>query len=142
MEKELIFELIYQITSLESLSKLDEICSKIFKLGIEHLNKAYKLLETDKEEGKKEFYVGDTYLLTLDQIFGERLGPVMLNARLKRLGINELEFITKIDQGKEEEIDPKLKELVEYYKLLKKWKQACWEPGEKVLEIKRKLENK
>lgn len=141
MRKELIFDLVYQIVSLESMEKLDQICSQIFKEAENHLSKAYELFEAGKkEEGKSEFYIGDTYLISLDQILGERLAPIMLNVNLKKKGVEDsLDFISKIDQGREAEINPELKNLVQFYKIIKNWKQKCWEPGEKVLEMKGKL---
>lgn len=141
LEKDLIFDLIYQITSLESVPEMDRICSRIFALAQKHLKRAYKLIDEKKlEEGKKEFYIGDTYLLAIDQVLGERLGPVMLNVHLRRFGIKDsLEFMTKIDQKKEHEIEPELKDLVDYYKIIKKWKQKCWLSGEKVRKFKNKL---
>lgn len=141
MGKDLIFDLIYQITSLESVSKLDNICSKIFELASNHLKKAFDLFKKNNlNEGKKEFYIGDTYLLAIDQILGERLGPVMLSAQLKRYGVNNsLEFMNKIDQKREDEIDSRLEDLVDFYKVIKKWKQNSWGLGKRVLEFKNRI---
>ncbi len=139
MKKALIFDLVYQIVSLESNEKLEKACEKIFEEAQKHLEKAYSLFNAGKKEaGKEEFYIGDTFLISLDQILGERLGPIMLKVNLNKKGVeNDLEFMTKIDKG--EAVAPELSSLADFYKSIKKWKQKCWGPGEKVLEIKKNL---
>jgi len=113
-DNNLIFKLLYIITSLNKVKDLELICQKIFNKYLEYKN--------------SDLYTALTYFHSIDQVFAERYGPIMMKMHLQRILKNKkpqlelIELLSYIDAKQENRIKyrKELKDLIQVRPIRKK----------------------